>query len=109
MPAGPPARVLGALGIRPRRVTVLKNEPLQNASWLVDVRGGRRLVLRRYHAGATLEDLSYEHAVLRHLSSAGWVVPEPVGDPIEDAGLWYCPTRFVPGQATASQAPVQQR
>jgi hypothetical protein len=37
--------------------------------------GGERFVLRRYHAQAAAEDLSYEYSVLRFLAAAGWVVP----------------------------------
>jgi Ser/Thr protein kinase RdoA (MazF antagonist) len=108
MPAGPPAGVLDLLGLRPRRVACQKDVPLGNASWLVEVRGGR-LVLRRYHAGATPQDLSYEHAVLRYLAGAGWVVPEPAGDLVEHAGLWYCPTVYVPGRAVAGDVPARHR
>jgi Ser/Thr protein kinase RdoA (MazF antagonist) len=108
MAAGPPGHVLDALRLRPP-LTCLKDTPLGNASWLIEDQSGGRLVLRRYHAGATPRDLAYEHAVLRHLASAGWVVPEPVGDMIEDEGLWYCPTRYVQGRPAAAQTSVQER
>jgi aminoglycoside phosphotransferase (APT) family kinase protein len=42
--------------------------------------GGGRLALRRYHAQATPQDLSYEHFVLRFLARAGWIVPAPAGE-----------------------------
>jgi Ser/Thr protein kinase RdoA (MazF antagonist) len=61
-------------------------------------------VLRRYHARATPQDLSYEHPVLRYLAHAGWIVPEPAGELVYHEGLWYCPTRYVPG--TAAGLPV---
>lgn len=96
------------LGLRPQMVTCLKDVPLGNASWLVEV-GGGRLVLRRYHAGATPQDLAYEHAVLRHLAGAGWVVPEPAGDPVEHAGSWSCLTRYGPGRAVAGAALARHR
>jgi hypothetical protein len=32
-------------------------------------------VLRRYNEQATLDDLAYEHDVLRHIDGLGWVVP----------------------------------
>jgi Ser/Thr protein kinase RdoA (MazF antagonist) len=96
--------VLGALGLQPRVVRCLKDVPLQNASLLAETRGGGQPVVRRYHAGATLGDLAYEHKVLRHLAGAGWIVPEPVGDLVEHAGLWYCPTRYVPGRPAAVDA-----
>jgi Ser/Thr protein kinase RdoA (MazF antagonist) len=104
----PPADVLDALGLRPRPVTALKDEPGQNASWLARTSGGRRVVLRRYHAGATPEDLSYEHAVLRYLTGAGWVVPEPLSELVPCAGLWYALTRFVPGGAVARESRPQR-
>ena len=109
MLTGPPGRVLEVLGLPPRVVTCFKDVPGQNASWLVEARDGRRLVLRRYHAGAVRQDLGYEHAVLRHLAAAGWVVPEPAGDLVQDAGLWYCLTRYVPGRSVGAQTPAQQR
>jgi Ser/Thr protein kinase RdoA (MazF antagonist) len=105
----PPARVLGVLGLAPRRVLALKDVSRQNASWLVEVPGGTPVVLRRYHAGATEEDLRYEHAVLRHLADSGWVVPDPLGELVGHAGLWYCPTRYVPGKPPARESVGQRR
>jgi Ser/Thr protein kinase RdoA (MazF antagonist) len=70
MAAGPPGRVLDALRLRPP-VSSLKDMPLGNASWLVEDHGGGRLVLRRYHAEATPDDLAYEHAVLRSVIDFG--------------------------------------
>jgi Ser/Thr protein kinase RdoA (MazF antagonist) len=109
MPAGPPAPVLSELGLRTSRVTCLKDLPGGNASWLVEPRDGTSVVLRRYHAGAGPADVCYEHAVLGHLARVGWVVPEPVGDLIGCAGLWYCLTRHVPGEASTDEAAAQRR
>ncbi len=75
-----PARVLGVLGLQPDRITALKDVPAQNGSWLLEMPDGRRLVLRRYHARAALQELSYEHSVLRYLARAGWIVSVPVGE-----------------------------
>jgi Ser/Thr protein kinase RdoA (MazF antagonist) len=102
------ADVLDLLRLRPDQVTVLKDIPRQNGNWLVVLRGSR-FVLRRYHPGAGAEDLAYEHAVLRHLAAAGWVVPDPAGEPVRHAGLWYCLTRYVPGGPVAGDDPAQQR
>jgi Ser/Thr protein kinase RdoA (MazF antagonist) len=104
MPTSPPTRVLELVGAHAADVVVVKDLPGQNASWLI----GTALVLRRYHDGATPADLAYEHAVLHHLADAGWAVPVPVGDLIEDAGLWYCLTRRVPGHAVSGESPAQQ-
>jgi Ser/Thr protein kinase RdoA (MazF antagonist) len=101
-------RVLDVLAVRPDRVAVLKDVALGNGNWLVET-GGRRTVLRRYHPGATPEDLAYEHAVLGHLASAGWVVPHPVGDPVRDEGRWYCLTRYVPGSSAVPESSAQRR
>lgn len=106
---GEPADVLKVLGLRARVMTVLKDVPLHNGSWLVDLTDGQRVVVRRYQPSATAADVSYEHAVLRYLARAGWVVPEPVGEPVEYLGLWYCPTRYVPGQAIRQESDGQQR
>jgi Ser/Thr protein kinase RdoA (MazF antagonist) len=103
------ADVLHALAVRADRVALLKDVPLGNGNWLVELAGGRRAVLRRYHPGATPGDLAYEHAVLGHLASAGWVVPHPVGNPVYREGRWYCLTRYVPGQPIARESPVQRR
>jgi hypothetical protein len=101
--------VLDALAVRPDSVAVLKDVPSGNGNWLVVMPGGQRVVLRRYHPGASPEDLAYEHAIIGHLASAGWVVPHPVGDPVCHDGLWYCLTRYVPGQPTARENPAQRR
>jgi Ser/Thr protein kinase RdoA (MazF antagonist) len=86
---GAAARVLDVLGVRPGRITVLKDAPPGNSSWLVQLPGGPRAVLRRYHAGASPEELAYEHAVLRHLAGAGWTVPHPVSVPVcHDMVAW---------------------
>ncbi|MGH3396478.1 MAG: phosphotransferase [Streptosporangiaceae bacterium] len=95
-------------GPGPRRVVTLKDVPGENGSWLLEDDDGR-VVLRRYHEGATPEDLAYEHAVLRHLAAAGWAVPEPVGELIRHDGCWYCLTRYVPGRAVAGESPAQRR
>src|SRR5271165_1644834 len=109
MLTGPPGCVLERLNLRPRRVVVLKDVPQQNASWLIETPGAECLVLRRYHAGATPPDLAYEHTVLRYLTTAGWAVPEPVGDLIRDAGSWFCLTRYVPGGAISRETAEQRR
>jgi homoserine kinase type II len=107
MPA--PPDVLEAAGLRPPwRLSVLKDIPGENASWLADGPGGERLVLRRYHPLATEPDLAYEHAVLRHLDRAGWTVPAPAGELIRAGGLWYCLTRYVPGAAVAPESAAQR-
>ena len=95
-------------GRRPQRIVTLKDVPRENGSWLLEDHDGR-VVLRRYHEGATPEDLAYEHAVLRHLAGAGWVVPEPVGELIRRDGCWYCLTRYVPGRGVAAETPAQRR
>jgi len=59
------------LGVRARKISVLKDIPSRNGSWLVELRRGQRAVLRRYFPWATAEDLAYEHAVAGHLAVAG--------------------------------------
>jgi Ser/Thr protein kinase RdoA (MazF antagonist) len=103
------ADVLDAMGVGPGRVTTLKDVPFENGSWLVEPQGGPPFVMRRYHDRATREELAYEHAVLLHLAQLGWVVPHPLGDLLEHDGRWYCPTRFVPGEAVRDEDPDQRR
>jgi Ser/Thr protein kinase RdoA (MazF antagonist) len=101
--------VLAESGVRAAHLTVLKDLPYGNRSWLVDTPAGERLVLRGYHDRATEEDLLYEHAVLAHLDGRGWLVPSPVADPVHREGLWYCLTRFVGGAARTSESVEQRR
>jgi len=101
--------VLDTLGVRRGRVAVLKDVPAGNGNWLVEMPGGQRAVLRRYHRGADPEELAYEHAVLGHLAGAGWAVPRPVGELICQDGLWYCLTRYVPGKPVVRESPARQR
>lgn len=96
-------QVLDLLGLRPRRVVAIKDVPLGNANWLADTAAGQRFILRRYHAGATREDLAYEQAVLGHLASAGWVVPTAVSELVCWRDRWYCLTRYVPGKAVTAE------
>jgi Ser/Thr protein kinase RdoA (MazF antagonist) len=109
MVTGAVAGVLDVLALRPDRVAVLKDVPSGNGNWLVEMRGGHHAVLRRYHPGASPEDLAYEHVVLGHLASGGWIVPHPVGEPVCHEGLWYCLTRYVPGQPAIPESLAQRR
>jgi Ser/Thr protein kinase RdoA (MazF antagonist) len=106
-----PRRVLDRLGVVAVRTRAIpENHGTDgNANWHVWPVEGERCLLRRYYAGATLEDLEYEHAVLTYLSGLGWCVPEPLAPPVEDGGRWYCLTRYVPGRSRARETPPQQR
>jgi homoserine kinase type II len=106
---GPSARLLDLLGLRPGSVVTLKDVADGNGSWRVETLAGERLVLRRYHDTASPQDLEYEHAVLRHLASAGWVVPDAVGDVIRNDEAYYCLTRYVPGAAIGRESIEQRR
>jgi Ser/Thr protein kinase RdoA (MazF antagonist) len=107
MVTGAVADVLDLLAVRPDSITVLKDVPPRNGSWLIET-GTGLTVLRRYHPAAGPADLAYEHAVLDHLATAGWTVPHPVSDPVCHDGLWYCLTRYVPGQAAIQEGPDQR-
>jgi Ser/Thr protein kinase RdoA (MazF antagonist) len=106
---GIPDEVAGSLGIRPDQITVLKEHPGENGSWLAEAADGRPVVVRRYNALATRADLAYEHAVLAYLSEAGWVVPAPLSDLVGHDGLLYCLTRHVPGRAIRPEPLAQRR
>jgi homoserine kinase type II len=108
MLTGTVAGALDALRVRPRTVTVLKDVPGGNGNWLVELPGRKRAVLRRYHPGATPDEITYEHAVLQHLAAAGWPVPHPVTEPARHAGRWYCLTRYIPGRPNERETPAQQ-
>ncbi|HVE95176.1 MAG TPA: phosphotransferase [Acidimicrobiales bacterium] len=101
--------ILDALGVRPDRVLTLKDVQSGNSSWLVETHGGALVVLRRYHDQATRDELGYEHAVLRHLSQLGWLVPVPESDLLRQDRRWFCLTRFVPGDAVTNCSVEQQR
>lgn len=99
-----------ALESWPAEVSVMQEGPYGNCCWLVESSGQKEsFVLRRYHDRATLADLEYEHAVLRHLAAEGWVVPEPTGQLIQLAGWWWVPTRFIPGRAVSDETGDQRR
>lgn len=69
---------LERLGVAHTGLSTLKDvDERQNGNWVVETVDGQRLVLRRYHDRTTSTDIAYEHAVLRHLDAAGWVVPAP--------------------------------
>ncbi len=99
--------VLRELGVEARGVEPLQVDVDGNSVWRVDVDGGP-LVLRRYHARASLEDVLYEHAVLAHVAAAGWTVPAAVTAPLEADGFVLCVTRFVPGDGIYDEAPDAQ-
>lgn len=101
---------LDFLGIAHTGVTTLKDgDERQNGNWLVDTVDGEQHVLRRYHDRATSADIAYEHAVLRHLAAAGWVVPAPTGEAVEHGGRWFCVTRHVPGAPVRDESEAQRR
>jgi Ser/Thr protein kinase RdoA (MazF antagonist) len=109
MPANDLDQVLDLLGLRPSRVVALKDVPLGNGNWLVESAAAEPFVLRRYHPQATQQDLAYEHAVLGHLASVGWVVPAALSQPVCWEGRWYCLTRYVPGEAVRAEDAGQRR
>lgn len=108
-PSGVPDQVRDLLGVRHDEIVTLKDIPGENASWLVRTDGEERVVLRRYHARATQADLAYEHAVLEYLARAGWTVPAPASELVACDGLWYCLTRYVPGQPIGAEEPLRGR
>ena len=109
MPSPLLEKALTALDSWPAEVTVMKDGQYGNCCWLIETPKREPFVLRRYHDGATREDLEYEHAVLRHLSSEGWVVPEPTGELIHLDGWWWVPTRLVPGMVVTDESVDQRR
>ena len=100
--------VLAELGVRPRRILPLKVGGDGNSNWRLDLDDGQVVVLRRYHHRATAEDLAYEHAVLRHVASCGWVVPLPLTDVVQADGALHCLTAYVEGAAVQDESPGQQ-
>jgi Ser/Thr protein kinase RdoA (MazF antagonist) len=101
---GIPEQVADLLGLRGARVSVLKDQPLANGSWLAGT-----LVLRRYHERATLEDVAYEQSVLRYLDDAGWVVPAAVSPVVQVEDRLWCLTRYVPGEPASADDPRRGR
>lgn len=47
--------------------------------------------------------------MLRFLARAGWTAPEPAGELVQFEGLWYCSTRYVPGEAIGHETTGQRR
>lgn len=110
-PKGVEARVLDLLGVSAARTLEIpaNHGPDGNGNWHVWPQAGERCVLRRYYAGVTVEDLAYEHAILRHLTAEGWCVPDPLAEPVQVEERWYCLTRYVPGRRRARETPLQSR
>lgn len=106
-----PGEILDRLGTAPARTRAIpaNHGPDGNANWHVWPQTGERCVLRRYYAGATAEDLSYEHTILTHLSGQGWCVPEPLAAPVREGDRWYCLTRYVPGRCRTRETPAQRK
>jgi hypothetical protein len=63
--------VLADLGCCGVEVVVLKDLPLGNWSWLRRRVGPEPTVSRRYHAGASRQDIVDEHGVPRFLAAMG--------------------------------------
>lgn len=104
----PLEEVLALLSVQARQIEPLKVVEHGNSSWRVEDENGHPLVLRRYHDRSSVEDVLYEHAVIKYLAGAGWAVPEPLGGLIEWNDALYCATRFVPGSAADTETPTQQ-
>lgn len=100
--------VFAELGVAARRCKPLKVVEEGNSSWRVETEDGDILALRRYHRGATVEAVLYEHAVLDHVAAAGWVVPHPVTDLTDIDGVLYCATAFVPGSPKENESEEDQ-
>ncbi|GAB3405378.1 protein kinase family protein [Flindersiella endophytica] len=105
------SQILDLLGVPAAHTAEIpaNHGPDGNANWHVWPRSGEPCVLRRYYAGTTVEDLAYEHAIPRQLSGQGWFVPDPLAEPLEVDGRWYCLTRYVPGQCRTRETPQQSR
>lgn len=100
--------VLAKLGVAARGCEPLKVVEEGNSSWRLETEGGATLALRRYHRGATVEAVQYEHAVLDHVYTAGWAVPHAVTDLIDIDGALYCATAFVPGSPREHESAENQ-
>lgn len=103
------ADVLTAMGSWPADIQVLQEGDHGNCCWLVSRQESEPFVLRRYDDRATVQDLTYEHTVMRRLGAEGWVVPVPVGEMVRLERWWWVATRFVPGQAIRTETIEQRR
>ena len=95
----------GLTGLRPRLIKGGHN----NEHWFVG-----SFVLRRYRETRSAGSIAYEHAVLRHVASAGWPVSAPVADRegnglIEDSGRLYALFPRLPGRRGDPERPRNAR
>jgi Ser/Thr protein kinase RdoA (MazF antagonist) len=100
--------VIARFGWHPERVSVLKEDPLGNSSWLVSFGDAEPIVLRRYHHLASPTDLDYERQVLQHLGDLGWTVPQARSEILDVNGRLYGATRFVPGAPRSNETAPQR-
>lgn len=101
--------VLDGFGVHARSVRVVPGAgPLGTTNSHVWPADGGRVVLRRYHLGASLDELSYEHAVLSHLARQGWTVPDVLAGSFEHDGRLFSLTRYVPGRARSRETASQR-
>jgi Ser/Thr protein kinase RdoA (MazF antagonist) len=84
------------MGIHASRIRLIAHR--RNTHWMVDT-PGRRVVLRRYAADRSHDDVAYELRLLERLHSRGWPVPTPVAPLVEAGSSIWCVFRYMPGRA----------
>lgn len=77
-----------------------------NWHWLVE-KSSDRFVLRGYPEHL-LQDVEYEHDVMRRLHELGWPVPTVVEGPISGAGRLWCLLVLLPGAPRAGDDPDER-
>lgn len=96
-----PRTVLASFGVRPSRLRRVRRG--RNTHWIVDA-GSDRVVLRKYAAECSPDEVQYEVRLLQHLDRLGWPVPVRLAEPLTtDEAIW-CLFSYLPGRALAPRS-----
>lgn len=100
--AARPRHVLRSLGFEAQRIRLVSHR--ENAHWVADGAAGR-VVLRRYGPARSLDDVSYEHRLLRHLATRDWPVAAPLEPPLISGGFIWCVFPYLLGRRPSPRSP----
>jgi Ser/Thr protein kinase RdoA (MazF antagonist) len=97
-----PRQVLRSLGFEAQRIRLVSHR--ENAHWIADGAAGR-VVLRRYGPARSLDDVAYEHRLLRRLAAREWPVAPPLDPPLTSGGFIWCVFPYLPGRRPSPRSP----
>lgn len=98
-------QVLTQWSIKASGISLLQDHG--NVHWRIET-ATEPLVLRRYRAGSSVEEINYEFAVLAHLASRGWRVAAPIDGLRWHEGMAYALFPYLSGTPKHS-SPTHRR